>query len=166
MKKYVLGTLSAKTGVLLAAQNPGFCAACAAIERHSKRFRVLEGKTRLFLMARARIIFCAQPRKTGNPALHTAQPNRPRGWRPRSSASSGATPASSRCARAARSASRRSRGPSGAPRASPCRATQRARASATGVPGERSHARALSQHGRMARLHRRALRARPRRRAA
>jgi len=44
MKKYVLGTLSAKTGVLLAAQNPGFCAACAAIERHSKRFSRFGGK--------------------------------------------------------------------------------------------------------------------------
>jgi len=44
-----------------------FCAARAAIERHlfkkKNGFRVLEAKTRLFLMARVKIIFSRQAKK-------------------------------------------------------------------------------------------------------
>ena len=53
-------------------QKNGFCAArAAAIERHSKRLSRFGGKTRLVLMARARIVFRAKPRKTGIPACNS-----------------------------------------------------------------------------------------------
>ena len=69
---------SARTGVLRK-QNPGFCAARAAIEHLLKRFSRFGRKSRLFFMARARIIFAvpqgtpviSAPRKETRSAFFT-----------------------------------------------------------------------------------------------
>ena len=55
-RNFFWGSFSAKTGVLRK-QNPGFCAARAAIGRLLKRFSRFGRKNRQFLTARARIIF-------------------------------------------------------------------------------------------------------------
>ena len=68
-------------------EKTGFCAAKPVFFAQPARrlsaiqsgFRVLEAKTRLFLMAHSRrIIFRAKPRKTGNPALRRAKISSPR----------------------------------------------------------------------------------------
>ena len=64
--------MSAKTGVLRS-KTPVFAQPARQLSAIQSGFRVLEAKPRLFLMARARIIFRAKPRKKGIPALHETE---------------------------------------------------------------------------------------------